>query len=167
MLGIIMLDPLIRELVHALLLGWAAYGCGKLLSLLQCNDFQSKFLSNALFFVSPFVLTCFAIHATIENQELAAVLTAKESGEVNGRIYLTSISHTNLGDGITCRTEYYSDGTASTSTEMSPAIRRMGRISDEAKESSFTGSGDKKSLRRMYHERQSDLDRGIDATSLF
>ena len=162
-----MLDTLSRELIHALLLGWAAYGCGKLLSLLECKDMHSRFLSSALFFVSPFVLTCFAIHATVENQELAAVLTAKKAGEVSGRFYLTSVSHTNLGDGITCRTEYYSDGTASTSTEMSPAIRRMGRISDESKESSFTGSGEKKNLRRMYNERQSDLDRGTNETSLF
>jgi hypothetical protein len=162
-----MLDTLSRELIHALLLGWAAYGCGKLLSLLECKDMHSRFLSSALFFVSPFVLTCFAIHATVENQELAAVLTAKKAGEISGRFYLTSISHTDLGDGITCRTEYYSNGTASTSTEMSAPVRRMAGVFGSTEKSGFVSSGNQKGLRRVHVEKESDLDRGFDERSVF
>lgn len=113
MLGVVMAD-LMRELAEAVTIAWACFGLGVILFRMGCKDWHARYLSRGLLFLSPFVLTCFGVHATRENQQLAAIVAAKKSEAIDDRIYLASITRADLGDGIEFHSEYYTDGSAVT-----------------------------------------------------
>ena len=105
---------LMRELAEAVAIAWACFGLGVILFRMGCRDWHARYLSRGLLFLSPFVLTCFGVHATRENQQLAAIVAAKKGEAIDERIYLASVTRTELGDGVEFLTEYYTDGSAVT-----------------------------------------------------
>jgi len=109
MLGVVMAD-LVREFVEAVAIAWACFGLGVVLFRMGCRDWHARYLSRGLLFLSPFVLTCFGVHATRENQQLAAIVAAKKGEAIDERIYLASTTTADLGDGYQFRSEYYTDG---------------------------------------------------------
>ena len=123
MLGVVMAD-LMGELWQAVAIAWACFGFGVILFRMGCRDWHARYLSKALLFLSPFVLTCFGVHATRENQELAAIVAARKSEAIDGRVYLASVTRADLGDGITYTTERYSDGAKRTSGQMQSSAGR-------------------------------------------
>ena len=117
MLGVVMAD-LVSEFVQAVAIAWACFGLGVILFRMGCRDWHARLLSRGLLFLSPFVLTCFGVHATRENQQLAAIVAAKKGEAIDERIYLASVTRADLGDGIEFRSEYYTDGSARTRGQM-------------------------------------------------
>ena len=105
---------LMRELAEAVAIAWACFGLGVVLFRMGCKDWHARLLSRGLLFLSPFVLTCFGVHATRENQQLAAIVAAKKGEAIDERIYLASTTTADLGDGYQFRSEYYTDGTVVT-----------------------------------------------------
>ena len=116
---------LMGELWQAVAIAWACFGFGVILFRMGCKDWHARYLSKALLFLSPFVLTCFGVHATRENQELAAIVAARKSEAIDDRIYLASVSRADLGDGIIYTTERYSDGAKRTSGQMQSSAGRV------------------------------------------
>jgi len=112
------------EFAKAVSLAWLCFGFGVVLFRMGCRDYHCRILSRGLLFLSPFVLTCFGVHATRENQQLAAILAAKKSEEVSERVYLASVTATDCGDGYSVTVERYSDGTAKLAGQMPIAIGR-------------------------------------------
>ena len=133
-LGVVMAD-LVREFVEAVAIAWACFGLGVILFRMGCRDWHARYLSRGLLFLSPFVLTCFGVHATRENQQLAAIVAAKKGEAIDERVYLASVTTAEFGDGYSLTTERYSDGTIRTSGQMSATVRR-GTWSDGGHEAS-------------------------------
>jgi len=106
------------EFAQAVALAWLCFGFGVVLFRMGL-DYQCLILSRGLLFLSPFVLTCFGVHATRENQQLAAIVAAKKSEAISGRVYLTSATKTDLGYGVRIEREQYSDGQRSVCAQMS------------------------------------------------
>jgi len=111
------------EFAQAVALAWLCFGFGVVLFRMGL-DYQCLILSRGLLFLSPFVLTCFGVHATRENQQLAAIVAAKKSEAISGRVYLTSIERADCGDGYAVTVERYSNGTANYAGQMPDAERR-------------------------------------------
>jgi hypothetical protein len=124
MLGVVMAD-LVREFVEAVAIAWACFGLGVILFRMGCKDWHARYLSRGLLFLSPFVLTCFGVHATRENQQLAAIVAAKKSEAIDERIYLASVTTADLGDGVEFRSEYFTDGTIITRGQMRTSAGRV------------------------------------------
>ena len=139
MLGVVMAD-LVREFVEAVAIAWACFGLGVILFRMGCRDWHARYLSRGLLFLSPFVLTCFGVHATRENQQLAAIVAAKKSEAIDERIYLASVTTADLGDGYQFTSEYYTDGTVVTRGEMrTNAGRTQGRDGGSEKDAEGFG----------------------------
>lgn len=139
MLGTVMAD-LVREFVEAVAIAWACFGLGVILFRMGCRDWHARYLSRGLLFLSPFVLTCFGVHATRENQQLAAIVAAKKSEAIDDRIFLASVTRADLGDGYQFTSEYYTDGTVVTRGEMrTNAGRAQGRDGGSEKDAEGFG----------------------------
>jgi hypothetical protein len=126
LLGVVMAS-LMYELAQAVAIAWLCFGFGVLMFQMGCRDRHCRILSRGLLFLSPFVLTCFGVHATRENQQLAAILAAKKSEGVSGRIYLASVTTADYGDGYSLEIERYSDGTTKATGRMPDAGGRITR----------------------------------------
>jgi hypothetical protein len=124
MLGVVMAD-LVREFVEAVAIAWACFGLGVVLFRMGCRDWHARYLSRGLLFLSPFVLTCFGVHATRENQQLAAIVAAKKSEAIDERVYLASVTRADLGDGVEFRSEYYTDGSIITRGQVRTSAGRV------------------------------------------
>ena len=107
------------ELGQAVAIAWISFGLGVMLFQIKCKDRHTKLLARGLLALSPFVLTCFGVHATRENQQLAAIVAARKSEEISGRYCLASITRTDLGDGFSVERERYSDGGQTVRLKMS------------------------------------------------
>lgn len=85
---------------------------------------HGQVLSRLLLALSPGILSAYGVHSVqVCNQILAA--KQPQGASVSERIYLTSISYTDLGDGVCCRTERYSDGSERVTGEMQSTIGCM------------------------------------------
>ena len=157
MLGVVMAD-LMGELWQAVAIAWACFGFGVILFRMGCKDWHARYLSKALLFLSPFVLTCFGVHATRENQELAAIVAARKSEAIDGRVYLTSISRADLGDGCVYSCERYSDGTARAFGLLPGTDQCTERGVDGSEESPRRGQGSGRSLVPMQARSQPIID---------
>jgi hypothetical protein len=116
---------LVREFVEAVAIAWACFGLGVILFRMGCKDWHARYLSRGLLFLSPFVLTCFGVHATRENQQLAAIVAAKKSEAIDERVYLASVTTADLGDGVEFRSEYYTDGSIITRGQVRTSAGRV------------------------------------------
>lgn len=116
---------LMNELFQAVAIAWACFGLGVILFRMGCKDWHARLLSRGLLFLSPFVLTCFGVHATRENQQLAAIVAAKKGEAIDERVYLASTTTADLGDGVEFRSEYFTDGTIITRGQMRTSAGRV------------------------------------------
>ena len=98
------------EFSKAVAIAWACFGLGVIMFRMGCRDYHCRILSRGLLFLSPFVLTCFGVHATRENQQLAAILAARKSESVSERVFLASVTRTDLGDGYSVERERFASG---------------------------------------------------------
>jgi hypothetical protein len=121
---------LVSEFVQAVAIAWACFGLGVVLFRMGCRDWHARLLSRGLLFLSPFVLTCFGVHATRENQQLAAIVAAKKGEAIDERVYLASVTRADLGDGIEFHSEYYTDGSAVTRGQVPAGKGRSERYFD-------------------------------------
>jgi hypothetical protein len=110
------------EFGQAVALAWLCFGFGVVLFRMGCKDRHCQILSRGLLFLSPFVLTCFGVHATRENQQLAAILAARKSESVSERVFLASVTRTDLGDGCHIERECYTDGRQTVRLKMQTGI---------------------------------------------
>ncbi|MFO0201940.1 MAG: hypothetical protein ACK528_02305, partial [Alphaproteobacteria bacterium] len=103
---------LMREFLQAVGLAWLSFGFGVLLFRIGCKDRQTYFLSRALLFLSPAVLTCFGVHAVRENQTLAAVVAAKRAEGVShgGIVQLAAADVVESRGGGRFERRTYTDG---------------------------------------------------------
>jgi hypothetical protein len=129
------------EFAKAVSLAWLCFGFGVVLFRMGCRDYHCRILSRGLLFLSPFVLTCFGVHATRENQQLAAILAARKSEGVSGRIYLASVTTADYGDGYSLEIERYSDGTTKATGRMPDAGGRITRSDGGMQAGNETRSG--------------------------
>jgi hypothetical protein len=128
LLGSIMAD-LAREFLQAVALAWLSFGMGVLLFRIGCTQWQTYFLSRALLFLSPFVLTCFGVHACRENADLAAMVAAKKAEGVSdgGVVRLVTADVVESVDGGRFERRQYNDGGAKIHRSMPPISGRTGR----------------------------------------
>jgi hypothetical protein len=120
---------LAREFLQAVALAWLSFGMGVLLFRIGCTQWQTYFLSRALLFLSPFVLTCFGVHACRENADLAAMVAAKKAEGVSdgGVVRLVAADVVQSVDGGRFERRQYSDGGAKIYRSMPPISGRIGR----------------------------------------
>ena len=149
MLGVVMAD-LMGELWQAVAIAWACFGFGVILFRMGCRDWHARYLSKALLFLSPFVLTCFGVHATRENQELAAIVAAKKGKAIDERIYLASIATADLGDGVEFRSEYYTDGSIVTRGQVRTSAGRVAGHHDGTQAEREDSPGEARGLSPLY-----------------
>jgi hypothetical protein len=149
MLGVVMAD-LVREFVEAVAIAWACFGLGVVLFRMGCKDWHARYLSRGLLFLSPFVLTCFGVHATRENQQLAAIVAAKKSEAIDERIYLASVTTADLGDGVEFRSEYFTDGTIITRGQMRTSAGRVAGNHDGTEAEREDSSGTPRRLPQVH-----------------
>jgi uncharacterized membrane protein YiaA len=141
---------LMNELFQAVAIAWACFGLGVILFRMGCRDWHARLLSRGLLFLSPFVLTCFGVHATRENQQLAAIVAAKRSEAIDERIYLASIATADLGDGVEFRSEYYTDGSIVTRGQVRTSAGRTSRNHDGTQAEREDSSGTPRGLSSLH-----------------
>jgi hypothetical protein len=143
------------EFYRALVVSWLCFaaGAGIFHAYRWCD--YGKVLSRLLLALSPGILSAYGFHSV---QVCNTILAAKSQGEpVSERIYLTSISYTDLGDGYACRTERYSDGSANSTTQVRSVEGCVAGGADGSQASGTIGRGSTSSLRRV-HGIDSDTD---------
>jgi hypothetical protein len=104
------------EFYRALAFSWLCFaaGAGIFHAYRWCQ--YGKVLSRLLLALSPGILSAYGFHSV---QVCNTILAAKIQGEnVSGRVYLTSITKTDLGDGVRIEREQYSDGQRSVHISM-------------------------------------------------
>lgn len=104
------------EFYRALVVSWLCFaaGAGIFHAYKSCD--YGKVLSRLLLALSPGILSAYGYHSV---QVCNTILAAKSQGEnVSERVYLTSISRADCGDGYAVTVERYSDGTANYSGQM-------------------------------------------------
>ncbi len=113
---------LTREFAICLAVAWSCFLAGVwAIRYSHCADLV--YLGRYLIALCPIVLSLFSSHSVSVCEQV--ILSKKNEAEsVSGRVYLTSISRHDLGDGITYTTERYSDGTKRTSGQMRVTRRR-------------------------------------------
>jgi hypothetical protein len=110
---------LTRDFLQAVGIAWLCFGMGVVLFKLACKDRQMVFLSRALLFLSPAVLTCFGVHAVRENQQLVQMVRLQKSEAVgHGVTQLVRADVVETRNGCRIERGQFSDG------------RRLTRLSD-------------------------------------
>jgi hypothetical protein len=114
---------LTTEFYRALAVSWLCFaaGAGIFHAYRWCD--YGKVLSRLLLALSPGILSAYGFHSV---QVCNTILAAKSQREnVNDRVYLTSISRADYGDGYSLAIERYSDGTTSYAGQMPVAEGRI------------------------------------------
>ena len=147
------------EFFKACSLSWLCFAVGMGLFHGYRSCPHGQVLSRLLLALSPGILSAYGVHSVqVCNQILAAKEPQAES--VSERIYVTSISYTDLGDGVCCRTERYSDGSERVDGEVQSTIGRVEGIAGGFQAGGIAGGRATSGLRRLH-----GIDR--DADSIF
>jgi hypothetical protein len=149
---------LTREFTICLLVAWSCFAAGIWASRYShCADLI--YLGRYLIALCPIVLSLFSSHSVSVCEQV--ILSKHSKAEsVSERIYLTSISYTDLGDGVCCRTERYSNGSERVSGEMLSAIGCLEGSAGGFQAGGIAGGRATSGLRRLH-----GIDR--DADSIF
>ena len=110
---------LTSELHKALSAAWAAFAMGMIIFHAYRHCSHGWLLSRLLLFLSPAILSGYGIHSV---QVCERILAAKQGESVDERVYLASVTRSDLGDGYDITVERYSDGTAKFSGQMPTAV---------------------------------------------
>lgn len=108
---------LTTELHRALLAAWAAFAMGMIIFHGYRHCSHGWLLSRLLLFLSPAILSGYGIHSV---QVCNQLLVAKKGESVDDRIYLASVTRSDLGDGCTVEWEHYTNAGRSVRVEVSP-----------------------------------------------
>ena len=108
---------LTTELHKALAAAWAAFAMGMIIFHAYRHCSHGWLLSRLLLFLSPAILSSYGIHSV---QVCNQILAAKQGETVDDRIYLASVTRSDLGDGCTVEWEHYSNSGQSVRVEVSP-----------------------------------------------
>jgi hypothetical protein len=107
---------LTAEFYKALTVSWLCFAAGAGIFHAYKTCQYGKVLSRLLLALSPGILSAYGFHSV---QVCNTILAAKSQREnVSGRVYLTSISRADCGDGYEVTVERYSNGTANYSGQM-------------------------------------------------
>ena len=144
-----------QEFVFYLLVSWSCFAAG-IWAIRYSHVPDLVYLGRYLIALCPIVLSLFCNHS-VSVCEQVILSKQNEAEPVSERIYLTSISHTDLGDGYACRTERYSDGSANSTTQVRSVEGCVAGGADGSQASGTIGRGATSSLRRV-HGIDSDTD---------
>jgi hypothetical protein len=104
---------LTAEFYKALTVSWLCFAAGAGIFHAYKTCQYGKVLSRLLLALSPGILSAYGFHSV---QVCNTILAAKSQGEsVSGRVYLTSISRADYGDGYSLEIERYSNGASNVS----------------------------------------------------
>ena len=157
---------LTAEFYKALTVSWLCFAAGAGLFHAYKSCQYGKVLSRLLLALSPGILSAYGYHSVqVCNQILAAKEPQAES--VSERIYLTSISYTDLGDGYAWTTERYSDGTVRASGQVRSAAGCHEGESCQAQADSEGAAGPRGSLVPMQARSESVIDGADFRASVF
>jgi len=146
---------LTREFIICLLVAWSCFVAGIwAIRYSHCADLI--YLGRYLIALCPIVLSLFSSHS-VSVCEQVILSKQNEAEPVSERIYLTSVSYTDLGDGYACRTERYSDGSLNSTTQVRSVEGCVAGGADGSQASGTIGRGATSSLRRV-HGIDSDTD---------
>lgn len=130
---------LTTELHRALLAAWAAFAMGMIIFHGYRHCSHGWLLSRLLLFLSPAILSGYGIHSV---QVCERILAAKQGETVDDRVYLASVTRSDLGDGCRIEWEHYSNAGRPVRVEMSPrtyvAEKSHGTIADDAERTGST-----------------------------
>jgi hypothetical protein len=105
---------LTREFTICLLVAWSCFVAGVwAIRYSHCADLI--YLGRYLIALCPIVLSLFSSHSVSVCEQ---VILSKKSEAVNARVYLTSITRTDLGGGVRIEREQYSSGGRSVCIKM-------------------------------------------------
>jgi len=101
------------EFYRAFAVSWLCFGAGAYIFHAYRWCQYGKVLCGLLLALSPGILSAYGYHSV---QVCNTILAAKSQREnVSGRVYLTSISRADYGDGYSLEIERYSDGASKVS----------------------------------------------------
>ena len=105
-----------REFGVCFCVAWSCFAAGIwAIRYSHCADLV--YLGRYLIALCPIILSLFCNHS-VSVCEQVILSKQNEAESVSGRVYLTSISHADLGDGFAWTTERYSDGTVRASGQV-------------------------------------------------
>ena len=104
------------EFYRAFAVSWLCFGAGAYIFHAYRWCQYGKVLCGLLLALSPGILSAYGFHSV---QVCNTILAAKSQGEsVSGRVYLTSTTRADLGDGLRVEREQYSTGGRSVCVEV-------------------------------------------------
>lgn len=112
---------LTSELHKALAAAWAAFAMGMIIFHGYRHCSHGWLLSRLLLFLSPAILSGYGIHSV---QVCNQILAAKQGEAVDDRVYLASVTRSDLGGGVRIEWEHYSDSGQSVCVEVSPGTSK-------------------------------------------
>jgi hypothetical protein len=104
------------EFAFYLLVSWSCFVAG-IWAIRYSHVPDLVYLGRYLIALCPIILSLFCNHS-VSVCEQVILSKQNEAESVNGRVYLTSISRADLGDGFAWTTERYSDGTVRASGQV-------------------------------------------------
>jgi hypothetical protein len=105
-----------QEFAFYLLVSWSCFASG-IWAIRYSHVPDLVYLGRYLIALCPIILSLFCNHSVSVCEQV--ILSKKNEAEsVSGRVYLTSISSHDLGDGYAWTTERYSDGTVRASGQV-------------------------------------------------
>jgi hypothetical protein len=153
------------EFAFYLLVSWSCFVAG-IWAIRYSHVPDLVYLGRYLIALCPIILSLFCNHS-VSVCEQVILSKQNEAESVNGRVYLTSISRADLGDGFAWTTERYSDGTVRTSGQVCIAAGCPERDSDEAQGDHKGAAGSRRSLVPMQARSESLIDGADYRASVF
>ena len=156
---------LTREFMICLAVAWSCFVAGIwAIRYSHCADLV--YLGRYLIALCPIVLSLFSSHS-VSVCEQVILSKQNEAENVSERVYLTSISCHDLGDGYAWTTERYSDGTVRASGQVRSAAGCYEGESCQAQADSEGAAGPRRSLVPMQVRNQPLIDRADFRASVF
>jgi hypothetical protein len=109
-----------QEFAFYLLVSWSCFVAG-IWAIRYSHVPDLVYLGRYLIALCPIILSLFCNHS-VSVCEQVILSKQNEAESVNGRVYLTSISRADLGDGYDITVERYSDGTAKFAGQMPTTV---------------------------------------------
>ena len=154
-----------REFGVCFCVAWSCFAAGIwAIRYSHCADLV--YLGRYLIALCPIILSLFCNHSVSVCEQV--ILSKKNEAEsVSGRVYLTSISRHDLGDGITYTAERYSDGTRRASGQVRPPAGRTERNPCAAEGLNQGNDGSRRSLVPLQTRSQPIIDGADFRASVF
>lgn len=133
-----------REFSVCFCLAWSCFAAG-IWAIRYSHLPDLKYLGRYLMILCPIILSLFA-HHSVSVCEQVILSKQHEAESVDGRVYLTSVTHADLGGGYSYTAERYSDGTANASGLLPRAGQRATGCPNGSQESTADSTGPRRIL---------------------